>query len=72
MSLMCNLSSYCNYYYDVCKDYNVIEFTINIEFDEETAECISKTINQGELVQPKTFNSLARYIKVVGLLGIEF
>lgn len=62
---------YCNYYHDACKDFDITEFNIDIEFDLETAECISKTINQGKIFQPKTFNLLTQYIKVIGLLGIE-
>lgn len=67
-----NFQKYCNYYYDVCKDYDVIEFSIDIEFDEEAAKSVSMTVNQGELIRPKTFNSFVQYIKVIGLLGVEF
>lgn len=62
---------YCNYYYDVCKDYDVIEFDIDIEFDLETAKEVSDTINFGILFSPTNTSSLNQYIKVVGFLGIE-
>jgi hypothetical protein len=62
---------YCNYCYDVCREFNVNDFTINIEFDQETADCVSKTINLGVIVKPSSFKSLVQYIEVIGLLRLN-
>lgn len=63
---------YCSYYYDVCRDFNVENFVIDIEFDEQTAYHVSVTINNGRISKPSSFKSLSQYIEVISLLGVNF
>ena len=63
---------YCSYYHDVCKDFNVKDFSIDIEFDQETANYVTETINEGQITKPNNFKSLVQYVNVIALLGVNF